>query len=151
MAGSASNITNNVNVTVPQSVTVPANGRTTVNVTVNVSGYAATLNEKFPNGAYIEGFVTLAGDVNLSVPYLGFYGDWEKASVLDRDFYYDQYLGNGDPIPAEWGINTAGSSIGSENYIAFGENPFTDTENFLFDRASISPNGDGKMDAVDTA
>lgn len=151
MAGSASNITNNVNVTVPQSVTVPANGRTTVNVTVNVSGYAATLNEKFPNGAYIEGFVTLAGDVNLSVPYLGFYGDWEKASVLDRDFYYDQYLGNGDPIPAEWGINTAGSSIGGENYIAFGENPFTDTENFLFDRASISPNGDGKMDAVDTA
>lgn len=123
MAGSASNITNNVNVTVPQSVTVPANGRTTVNVTVNVSGYAATLNEKFPNGAYIEGFVTLAGDVNLSVPYLGFYGDWEKASVLDRDFYYDEYLGNGDPIPAEWGINTAGSSIGGENYIAFGENP----------------------------
>ena len=92
MAGSASNITNNVNVTVPQSVTVPANGRTTVNVTVNVSGYAATLNEKFPNGAYIEGFVTLRRRCEPSVPYLGFYGDWEKASVLDRDFYYDQYL-----------------------------------------------------------
>lgn len=151
MTGSAQNITNNVSINAPQSVTVPANGRRTVNVTIDINNYAATLNEKFPNGAYIEGFVTLTGNVNLSVPYLGFFGDWEKASVLDRDFYYDEYLGTGDPLPAEWGVNTAGSSIGGDNYIAFGENPFAETQNFLLDRASISPNGDGKMDAVDTA
>lgn len=151
MMGNPLNITGNVTVTQPGTITVPANGRTTVTVTIDVNPYAATLNEKFMNGAYIEGFVALDGDVDLNIPYLGFYGDWEYASVLDREFYYDAYLGSTTAWPKAWGVNTAGSSISSSNYIEFGMNPFATTTDFLLDRASISPNGDGKMDKVDTA
>ncbi len=50
------------------------------------------LDESFSNGMYVEGFVTLtAADentkVDLSVPYLAFYGDWTKAPIFDLDFY----------------------------------------------------------------
>ncbi len=143
MKGSALNITNNVTVTKPNSVTVPAHGRTTVNVTVNVTPYASYLNERFPNGAYIEGFVVLDGEVDLSIPFLGFYGDWEKAAVFDREYYYDQYL-HTNTLPAEWGVNyaKAGSRL-------LGVNPFGETTDFYFDRASISPNNDGVLDAID--
>lgn len=143
------NLTANCNISAPSTVTVPANGVYTVNVTVDVNGCADLLNEKYPEGTYIEGYVQLDGDVDLSIPYLGFYGDWNHASVFDREYYYDNYTGS-DNWPCEWGINSAGSSIGSGSYVEFGMNPFTTTENFLLDRASISPNGDGKMDAIDT-
>ena len=149
MTNSPYNITDNVDITKPTTITVPAGQTVTVNVTIDVNRYAASLDEKFPVGAYIEGYVRLMGDVNLTMPYLGFYGDWHYASVFDRAYYYDAYLGNTTAYPAEWGINSAGSSIGS-SYVEFGMNPFTTTENFLLDRASISPNGDGKMDAIDT-
>lgn len=149
MTASPYNITNNCNITAPSVITVPANGTYTVNVTVNVNGYADVLNEKYPVGTYIEGYVQLDGDVDLSIPYLGFYGDWNYASVFDREYYYDNYTAN-DNWSSEWGVNSAGSSIGSNNYVEFGMNPFTTTESFLLDRASFSPNGDGKMDAIDT-
>ena len=143
MTDTALNITNNVTVTKPSTVTVPANGRTTVNVTINVSPYASYLNERFPNGAYIEGYITLDGTVDLSVPFLGFYGDWEKAAVFDREYYYDAYL-HTNTLPAEWGVNTA--KAGDK---LLGVNPFGTTTDFYFDRASISPNNDGVMDAID--
>ncbi len=149
MTGSPENITSNCNITAPATITVPANGTYTINVTVDVNGCADIFNEKYPEGTYIEGYVQLDGDVDLSIPYLGFYGDWNHASVFDRGYYYDEFLGN-DDWPSEWGTNSAGSSIGGNNYIEFGMNPFGTTENFLLDRASISPNGDGKMDAIDT-
>ncbi|MBQ4428811.1 MAG: S8 family serine peptidase [Clostridia bacterium] len=143
MTDSALNITDNVTVTKPSTVTVPANGRATVNVTINVSPYASYLNERFPNGAYIEGYVTLDGTVDLSIPFLGFYGDWEKAAVFDREYYYDAYL-HTNTLPAAWGVNTA--KAGDK---LLGVNPFGTTTDFYFDRASISPNNDGVMDAID--
>ncbi len=129
-------------------VTVPANGRKTVTVTIDMSSYASFLNERFPNGIYVEGYVTLSGGVNLSVPYLGFYGDWDAPSVIDRTFYWDIIAGG-----VSWSShalpNVAGSSTASGSYLELGANPYIQTNNFLADRISISPNGDGKYDAVD--
>ncbi len=49
------------------------------------------LDESFENGMYVEGFVVLdAADeavVDLSVPYLAFYGDWTVAPLFDLDYY----------------------------------------------------------------
>ncbi len=49
------------------------------------------LNDSFENGMYVEGFVILTAKegttVNLSAPYLAFYGDWTEAPILDLDFY----------------------------------------------------------------
>ncbi len=137
------NITNQVTITKPNTVTVPANGRTTVTVTVDVNPIASTLDQKFPLGAYIEGYIGLTGGVNLSVPFLGFYGDWEGFAVFDREYYYDTYL-NTNEWPCAWGVNTA-----KANGTLLGVNPFGTTSDFYFDRASISPNGDGRMDAID--
>ncbi len=50
------------------------------------------LDESFANGMYVEGFVTLTGadentKVDLSAPYLAFYGDWTQAPIFDLDYY----------------------------------------------------------------
>ncbi len=48
------------------------------------------LNDSFKNGMYVEGYVMLdaEGDaVDLSVPYLAFFGDWTQAPIFDRDWY----------------------------------------------------------------
>ena len=47
----------------------------------------------FENGMYVEGFLKLLSadtekQCDLSIPFLGFYGDWEAASMLDYDAYY---------------------------------------------------------------
>ena len=51
----------------------------------------AYLDASFANGMYVEGFVTLTAtkgtDIDLSVPYLAFYGDWSKAPLFDLDYY----------------------------------------------------------------
>lgn len=43
----------------------------------------------FPNGFYIDGFVYLSSDtsVDLSIPFSGFYGDWEKRTAFDTTLY----------------------------------------------------------------
>ena len=49
------------------------------------------LDDSFKNGMYVEGYVTLdakdEGSVDLSVPYLAFYGDWTVAPILDLDYF----------------------------------------------------------------
>ena len=72
------------------TVTVPAKGETTVTVTVRLSDADREYLAKFPNGIYVEGFVELTNndDPALSVPFLGFYGDWTKAPIFeDADIY----------------------------------------------------------------
>ena len=49
------------------------------------------LNSSFANGMYVEGFVVLDAEgenkVDLSVPYLGFFGDWTQAPLFDLDYF----------------------------------------------------------------
>lgn len=68
-------------------VTVGGYGDVTVTATVTLSDADRKyLDEKFKNGMYVEGFVTLEAqdcDIDLTLPYLGFYGDWTVAPLLD--------------------------------------------------------------------
>ncbi len=66
----------------------------TANVTVKITLGAEDkkyLDDSFENGMYVEGFIVLdaadANVVDLSVPYLAFYGDWTKAPIFDLDYY----------------------------------------------------------------
>lgn len=75
-----------------KKVTVPANGEVTVSVTLTLSAEEKKyLDENFENGMYVEGFVTLenaaADGVDLSIPYLAFYGDWNSAPIFDYSAY----------------------------------------------------------------
>ena len=86
-------------------VTVPPNGTQTIRMTVKM--YASFLNEYsaiFRNGFFLEGFIELEDVENeapkLSLPFMGFYGDWLKDMLFDNSIYDEQppYL-NG-----EWGL-----------------------------------------------
>ena len=68
-------------------VTVAGYGKATLTVMLTLSDVAkAYLDENFENGMYVEGFVRLISleqDIDLSIPYLAFYGDWTQAPLLD--------------------------------------------------------------------
>ena len=70
------------------TVTVPASGEATVGVDiVPGSEFASYVAQNAPNGTFLDGFVRLtsktASQPDLTVPYLGFYGNWGKAPIFD--------------------------------------------------------------------
>ena len=74
------------------TLTVAANSVAKVVVTITLSDADKKyMDESFENGMYVEGFVTLDAvsgtEIDLSVPYLGFYGDWSVAPIFDIDYY----------------------------------------------------------------
>ncbi len=76
-----------------ETVTVPAGGSVSVDVTMALTQAGKDALKVFPNGIYLDGFITLTapeGGVDLSLPYLGFYGDWGKAPVFDVTKYDNQ-------------------------------------------------------------
>ena len=73
-------------------ISVDAGSTLDVTVTITLTDEnKAYLNESFENGMYVEGFVTLTNSrkngVDLSVPYLAFYGDWTQAPMFDLDYF----------------------------------------------------------------
>ena len=86
------------------TVTVPANSTAKVSVTVTLSDAdKAYMDERFPYGSYVEGFVQLLSEdsVTLSAPFLAFYGDFGEGPVLEEGSY-DTLLGG-----VEYGYTTA--------------------------------------------
>ena len=74
------------------TVSVSAGGTLDVTMTISLSDADKKyLDDSFANGMYIEGFVVLTakdeGSINLSMPYLGFYGDWTQAPLFDLDYF----------------------------------------------------------------
>ena len=75
-----------------QVLQVPAGESVQVDVSVEMTAAdKAYLDIYYPNGGYVEGFTMLEAvdGVDLSLPYLGFFGDWDAAPVLDDGFYWD--------------------------------------------------------------
>ena len=73
-------------------VTVEKGETATVTVKITLSDEDKKyLDESFENGMYIEGFIKLTAcdgtKVDLSVPFLGFYGDWTEAPIFDEEYY----------------------------------------------------------------
>ncbi len=86
------------------TITVPANSTAKVSVTIALSDAdKAYMDERFPYGSYVEGFVQLLSEdsVTLSVPFLAFYGDFGEGPVLEEGSY-DTLLGG-----VEYGYTTA--------------------------------------------
>ena len=70
------------------TVTVPANGEATVGVDVKPGAdFDSSVAQNTPNGTFLDGFVRFASKTasqpDLTVPYLGFYGNWGKAPIFD--------------------------------------------------------------------
>jgi lactocepin len=145
----------NVDVQAPATVTVPAGG--TVNIPVSID----LTNAKIPglNAAgdsieidlkediFVEGFVRLTDVANveadLVVPYVGFYGDWDRPSILDsfryidtKRAYFNEATGS---LPHAGFVDNRGTYIGFD--------PVNGYANAL-SKFSISPNGDGMFDSI---
>ncbi len=74
------------------TVTVPANGKVDMTVTVTLTEQdKAYIDASFENGMYVEGYFRLLkqGDAycNLGLPFLAFYGDWSTAPMFDYSIY----------------------------------------------------------------
>ncbi len=158
-AGSAKNVTNWCTLEGDKTVTVKAGETITVNLTLKAG---AKLKEYFaqncPDGMYMEGWVKLTDKtaenaVNLSIPYLGFYGDWDYPAIIDDGWWWQD----------EFGVNNMAqmynSNINGGVFLGYGDaeqglglNYYWDAtgEVYLADRNAISPNGDGMLDAVTT-
>lgn len=133
------------NVCLTEEVLKVAAGETAViHVTVNVEAEGKNyMDTNFENGIYVEGFTTLTAKntdgVDLSLPYMGFYGDWTKAPILDSGYYWQE------EVEANQYYNILFTSIGSKKWTP-GNNPYLNGEAFDMSHISLSPNGDGNMD-----
>lgn len=132
-------------------VTVAGGETETVSVSVSLTQANNEYLNRFENGTYIEGFVTLTPSSGtqptLSIPYMGFYGDWTQAPIIDATDYGNMLNGE-----AEWSqayVNTAASnSLEGTVNTYLGDNPYHDGQPYSSERNAISPNGDDYMDTL---
>ena len=126
----------------PQTVTVSANSETELSLDVTLDSLqTAELSEIFTNGFYVEGFVSLNDTTKtnpeISIPFMGFYGDWLKADFFDeprdKDGAVSDLFGLLSIVPN--GLMYTGGNIYSKNI-------------YDSDYAVVSPNKDGYMDIL---
>ncbi|MBR5614955.1 MAG: S8 family serine peptidase [Clostridia bacterium] len=73
-----------------ETVTVPAGGEKTVTARLVLdSEELAALSEVFTNGFFTEGYIYLSNDTDpeLSIPFMGFCGDWSAVPVFGGEEY----------------------------------------------------------------
>ncbi len=74
------------------------------------------IDDRFPYGMYVEGFVKLINenknDVSLNAPFLAFYGDWTEAPMFDKTYYevettaHDPSIDDDDKVKADYYATT---------------------------------------------
>ncbi len=77
-------------------ISVPAGAKATVSLKLSVDEEVQeSLGDLCPNGYYLDGFIKLTstaeGGAELSIPFLGFVGDWLDVPVLDSHTVYEPY------------------------------------------------------------
>jgi lactocepin len=101
------------------------------------------IDSLYENGTFIEGFVRLVDETDtnptLSIPYVGFYGEWDKAPIIDAT----NYDANGRSFYEATGMAWMNEATGKAYYLGYdatkGGNPNADN-------IAFSPNGDGIAD-----
>ncbi len=106
------------------AVTVPANGSVTVSVKLSLTDdQKKELNESYPAGAYVEGYVYLKAlttaegleGTTHSIPVLGYYGNWSESSMYDLTTWTEYCNGKGTDTDAAMRWNYMGTYY--SNYV----------------------------------
>ena len=131
-------------------------GTVTVSKSVSLTeAQKAEIDGLFPNGTYVEGFVSLTAEnePTIGLPVLAFYGDWTAAPIFKRSVWYEEPADGGNLFNNPYTLgNTFVGDVSMSGYINLGQNAFDPMfgnqslyhpENFC-----ISPNGDGVLDGV---
>ena len=137
---------------VPGSVTLPAGGSVTVDVTLTLTAEGRQLLENnYPNGTYVEAFVYaeeiadeegVAGTVH-SIPVLAFYGNWSDPSMYDRGTLLDLVYMTSNVAPYLYRYvgpygNALSINYGDGNEYYFGGNPYLDDDTYLPERNAFN-------------
>ncbi len=170
------------------TVTLKPYEEATITLTITLSEQIKQyLNRYFINGEFIEGYVTLTpvsdsrstisntislpngtapqSGVTLSLPFLGFFGDWTRAGLFDESSLYDnQLFGNGakevySQAPTlllsknhYLGVNFLDDmayTLLNNNYSPYSYSSYYRSMLSLSpEKIAISPNGDGYMDTL---
>ena len=141
-------------------VHVAPKGYARVEVTVKLSeDDKAWMDANYANGIYVEGFVyaknTAGSGVDLNLPFLGFYGDWTAAPIMDEGFWYEDGFWDADAMPtANQYYHVAWTDLAGTDWV-LGFNPYTglltnQDGSLYYDPANnvVSPNGDGVLDHI---
>lgn len=127
-------VTNTVDISAVDSITIPANSTASFTVTADISALEE-YKEFFTNGFFVDGFVTLTdpneevtGNPNLVVPFTGFNGEWDDAPIFDKYMWDDT---------SYWGATALADEQG--HFINGGGQ-------FDMTRFGFSPNNDGVRD-----
>ncbi len=157
MAGTEHVLNNDAVTFSAETVTVAPGSSESVTVTINLTeADKLWIDTYFPNGNYVEGFVYLTGEgeVELSLPFMGFYGDWTEAPLFDTGYWYENGF---------WGLETEEPDANEYYHVLWtdlegtdwvlGFNPYTgalldQNDNVMYDPANnvLSPNGDGRLE-----
>ena len=131
-------------------IEVPEGGTATVKVTVTLSEEdKAYMDAHYANGIYVDGFVRLYAQdnaaVDMSIPFVGFYGDWSDARVFDTGWYYQDDSEFAYHRYYNVIFTTMGADINSSG--GLGINPYI-VEPYDPEHNVLSPNGDLYYDYV---
>lgn len=131
------------------TLTVPANETVCVTAVITLTDAdKAYMDTCYENGVYVEGFVTLTpvseDAVELSLPYLGFYGDWSDARIFDSGFWFQSedemdYMRYPHVIFTQFADDDYGFNLGLNPYLTEEYDPWHNV---------LSPNGDGYQDYI---
>jgi len=123
------------------------------NVSVNVSLSKEDkeyLNSNFENGMFVEGFVILKGQVDLSLPVLAFYGDWSDSSMFEPFDAMEYFAGSEDEY-TYCGITRTNyltwKHAGTAKTYYYMPNMYQEDEEYIPDRNAFSSKRGDKLDA----
>lgn len=150
-----------------QSVIVPASKDITIKVTFRLKDQLKSYYDaNMENGGFFEGYLLLnsaSDEMNLTIPYVGFYGDWTEAPLFDTGWAHDEQLFSLTSNKLYSKLGEEGRLLGvnpfdtvRQNYIMYNVNPIyyidvVDNPMQKPDKSKIviSPNGDGRGDEVE--
>ena len=122
------------------------------NVSVNVSLSKADkqyIDSNFENGMFVEGFVELKGQIDLSIPVLAFYGDWSDSSMFEP-FDAMQYFAGSEDEYTYCGIARTNyltwKPAGSSKTYYYMPNQYEEDEEYIADRNAFSTKRGDKLD-----
>ncbi len=142
------------NVDLAQKTLIVSGEDAKVNVKITLSDDDRAYLENFKNGMFVDGFISLSGDVDLSVPFLAFYGNWSDSSMYEPFDYIEYRHGSWD-----WWIYTVEAPEVTNYFLFFSKargdefkyasNPFVKDDAYLPERNAFSSTSGDVLEELD--
>ena len=116
--------------------------KTTVDVNINLSDSDREYLAQFANGMYVDGFVYVKGLVDLSVPFLAFYGSWADSSMYEPYDFMEYVFNENYQGQTYSGVGKTNFlsifPMGSTKELYYTQNLFADDDEYMPEKNAIS-------------